>query len=69
VLGPATRRALESTWVQKIVTGQESASESHERSDSKVSGEDRLGSIWIAIQRTPDSAPPDSWILAPGSYY
>jgi hypothetical protein len=33
------------------------------------SGNDRRGSIWIAIQRTPDSAPPDSWILAPGSYY
>jgi len=55
--------------VSKVVTSQESASESQEPSDSRVFGNDRLGSIWIAIQRTPDSAPPDSWILAPGTYY
>lgn len=53
----------------KAVTSQESVIEGQEPSDSGVFGNDRLGSIWIAIQRIPDSAPPASWILAPGSYY
>jgi hypothetical protein len=53
----------------KAATGQESVFENQEPSDSRNSGNDGLGSFWTDIQRIPDAAPPDSWILAPDSYY